>query len=218
MQHILCRIVVHVSHRLDIEVRRCRLKFLRRQHRSGLIARPCKVVAVVVQRVIRILRRIEPAACAVAQPLVHPAQDVLRHPCELRLDKALERMRVVLQKLAVVIRHLLEVRHDPPLIHRIAMKATRQLVIDAALSHLLQRDYRHSLRRCDQLSAAHRAIDQEIQRSRMRELRLRSEASIAIIELLHCRLDQLVQQGNTQIAATRREALVVFNGAQHTAR
>ncbi len=109
---------MHVPNLADVVVRARDRQLLRGQNRRRLIPRPRKVVAVIIQRVVRILRSIEPAQLAIAQPLIHPPDHLPRHPRTLRLHKRLERMHIVLQQLAVVIRHLLEVRHHPPLIHR----------------------------------------------------------------------------------------------------
>ena len=125
MQHILRRIMVHIPNLADIVVGPRDRKFLLRQHLRRLIPRPRKVVAIILKRVVRVLRCVKPTQLPVAQPRVHPPDNLLRHPGHLRLDKRLERMHIVLQQLAVVVRHLFEMRHHPVLVHAIPMETPR---------------------------------------------------------------------------------------------
>src|SRR5688500_14961002 len=44
------------------------------------------------------------------------------------------------QELRVVVEHLLEVRHEPALVDRIPRKAAAEVIVDAALADVLQRE------------------------------------------------------------------------------
>ena len=115
-------------------------------------------------------------------------------------------MHVVLQQLAVVICHLLEVRHDPVLVDRIAMKAAGEMVVDPALRHLDQRQACRLLPRIRQrdrsqpthrnrcLRAARRQIDQQVHRAGMGKLRLRPKAAVAHVHALQGRDRHLLHQ------------------------
>ena len=70
VEHILRHIMVHVADLADVVVARSNRQLLRRQRFSGLVQRPREIVAVVVQRKVRVLRGIEAAALAVAQLLI----------------------------------------------------------------------------------------------------------------------------------------------------
>ena len=48
-------------------------------------------------------------------------------------------MHVILQQFGIVIGHLFKVGNDPALVDRIAMKASSELVVDAAARHFLER-------------------------------------------------------------------------------
>ena len=65
--------------------------------------------------------------------------DFARHVGEELGAGGLIGVHVVLQQLGVVVGHLFEVRHDPALVHRIAMKSAGQLVVHAAAGHLFER-------------------------------------------------------------------------------
>ena len=136
----------------DVVVRGGHGEFVRAQHGARLFQRPGEVAAVVVQIDVGVLRAVVAAALAVAQPLAQPAQNVARHIGKERIARGLPGVHVVLQQLGVVIGHLLEVRHAPALIHRVAMEAAGKLVVHSAARHLFQRGDDHLahqlLRRC----------------------------------------------------------------------
>ena len=77
MQHILGGIVVHIPQVADVVVGRGNFHLFRGQHGRSFGTRPGKVIAIVVQVDVRILRGIKAAPLAVRQRRVHPANDVL---------------------------------------------------------------------------------------------------------------------------------------------
>ena len=210
VQHILQRVVVHIAHQADVEERLNDRHLLRCQHVGGLIACPRKVVAVVVKRVVGILRGIEAAMFPVAHPRIDPGDDLTGNAFALRLAKALVRVHVIPQQLRVVVAHLLEVRHDPALIHRVAMKPAGQMIVEATLRHLLERHHRRQPRgRIGTVAPC--GIEQQIERAGMRKLGLRAEPAIAPVELLQHRVDDLADQFRTGILRAAVEAFVVFD-------
>ena len=200
VQHILRRIVMHLADFVDVIVQGRHFGLLLRQHGAGFFERPGEVIAVVVHGDVGILRREEAAALAIAEPLVHPANDVAGHAGEEFLAGGLIAVHVILQQFGIVVAHLLEVRHHPALVHRIAVKPTRQLVVHAAVSHVLKRgdDEVAQLtvgvgrvhvgtaalgRPAERSSAGSRIpLNQQIQRRRMRKLRRLPESSMLRIK------------------------------------
>src|SRR5207244_1511264 len=61
-------------------------------------------------------------------------------PQRARLQPRLVRLGVERQQLRVVVEHLLEVRHQPPLVHRVPVEPAAQLVVHTAARHPLQRE------------------------------------------------------------------------------
>ena len=140
MQHVLRRIVVHVAEFADVPVARGHRQLVRVQNGARLIERPRKVVAVVVEIDIRILRSIEAAALAIGHHRIEPRNNLLGCLAEIRPHEALVAVHIVAQQLGVVVEHLFEVRHHPALIHAVAMEASGELVVHAAARHPLQGD------------------------------------------------------------------------------
>ena len=87
---------------------------------------------------IGILSRVKPAS-----GLKHLAQQIVRGFFDHRFKKRLAgdrvRVRIDAEKLGIIIEHLLKVGHQPFRVHRIAMKAAAEMIIDAAASHLGER-------------------------------------------------------------------------------
>ena len=167
---------MHVADFADVVVSRGDLEFVGVEHRAGLVQRPREVVAVIVHRVVGVLRSVEAAALAVAQPFVHPANDVSRHRRKERNARRLVGVHVVLQQLGVVVRHLLEVRHHPALVDRVAMESSGKLVVDSAARHLSERrndDVAHV-----RIARSRIAVQQQIDRRRMRKFRRAAEAAM----------------------------------------
>src|SRR5690606_1736369 len=58
---------------------------------------------------------------------------------EQRISRALPGEREQRQKMRIVVKHLLEVRYEPALVHRVAGKAAAQMVVDAAFANARER-------------------------------------------------------------------------------
>src|SRR5262249_30466049 len=58
------------------------------------------------------------------------------HLLEKRLSGDAINLRVDTNELSVVVEHLLEMGHEPLLVHRIAMKSTAQMIVNSPLRHL----------------------------------------------------------------------------------
>ena len=186
-------------------VQRGRLELFVAQNRLGLVDGPGEVIAIVVEIDVGILRGVEAAVLAVAEPLVHPADDVARHVRVELVAEDLVGVDVVLQQLGVVVRHLLEVRHDPALVDRVAMKAAGELVVNAALRHLGQRSGDHG---GDALFAgAHVPVHQQIERSGMRKLGRAAEAAILLVEDGQRRLHHHADQCAAKTRPAARQSL-----------
>ena len=215
MQHVLGGVVMHVPQIADIVIGPGNLHLFRGEHGRGFGPRPGKVIAIVVQIDVRILRSIEAAPLPVRKPRVHPTDDVLGYPRGLGVDIALEGMHIVLQQLRVVIQHLLEVRHHPGLVNGVAMEAPAQVVVDATQSHLLQR---HRGRFSGRMVAGARGyIEQQVDGRRMGKLGLRTKAPIVAVELLQRRRHHLVDDAHAQVTRAASKVLVVFDGLHHGA-
>ena len=91
---------------------------------------------------IRVLGRVEPALWA-----LHFAHDVVQHVfrdvAEEILAAGLIRFEIQPRQQRVVVQHLLEVRHEPARVDRIAVEPAAQMVVHAALRHLAQRKGGH---------------------------------------------------------------------------
>src|SRR5580704_12751779 len=108
--------------------------------------------------------------------------------------------RQKLEELGIVVKHLLEMRHQPFLIDRIAREAAAQMVVDAALAHALKREL-------DQLEKARVAGAQagapdEFQHRALREFRRAAEPAIHRIERPGKRGRGQVELAGTDIRAS----------------
>ena len=117
-------------------MQRRRLEFVLAQDSFGFVDCPGKVITIVVKIDVGVLRSIKSAVLAIAQPLVHPADNITGHVRVEFIAEHLVRVNVVLQKLGIVIRHLLEMRHNPALVDRVTMKPSGELIVNSALRHL----------------------------------------------------------------------------------
>jgi hypothetical protein len=88
---------MHLPDFVDVVMQGRDLRFFFRQDGASFIERPGKVIAVVVHVDIGVLRRVEAAALAVAEPLVHPADDVARHVRKELLAGRLIAVHVIFQ-------------------------------------------------------------------------------------------------------------------------
>ena len=103
--------------------------------------------ATAAHRRIRVFRRKKPALRA-RQLRPYVVEDIPRHPREPFVARRLLGLKAVDRDLRLIVEHLLEVRHEPRLIHRIAMIPATHVIVDAATRHRPQRRRRqpHRLR------------------------------------------------------------------------
>ena len=148
------------------------------QQRAHLLARPdvelaLLAVAVGVEaRVERAIRRTHLAG--------HPADDAARHVREARFAGHPREVRVQRQQRPVVVEHLLEVRNRPLGIDAVAAEAAAELVVDAAVGHLRERDA-HDVEGLGVAGARVRA-QAELEVGRVGKLGRRTEAAVDGIE------------------------------------
>ena len=191
---------MHLPDFANVITQRCGFEFVSAQDRPRFLECPGKVVAVVVQGIIGVLRAVEAAVFLVGKPFIHPADDVFCHRREGFIAGYLVTMGIIFQQLGVVIRHFFKVRHHPVLVHGVAMKASGQMVIDAALRHLFQCDAHHIEQRgaCFFRLSFHRALQQQVDGAGMRKLGRGAKATVLRIKQLHCRFHNAVHQFRTQ--------------------
>ena len=89
--------MVHLAHFVDVIMQGRNLHFFFGQDGAGLVKRPRKIIAIIVHRNVGILRSIEAATLPVAQPLVHPANNVACDICHELRAGGLIGMHIVLQ-------------------------------------------------------------------------------------------------------------------------
>ena len=112
-------------------------------------------------------------------------------------------MDIILEQLRVVVTHLLEVRDNPSLIDRVAMKSSGQLVIDSAARHLFQRDDNDIAQRF--AARASLVSNQQIKGRGMRKLGRIAESAITFVEHLDRGFDDRVNDLGRDFAASSRE-------------
>ncbi len=95
------------------------------------------------------------------------------------------------------------------------MEASTQVVVDAALGHLLQGHGGGLPGRFVARARGH--IEQQVDGRRMSKLRLRTEAPVVAVELFQRRGHHLVDDAHAQVARTAGKALVVFDRCDHAA-
>ena len=101
-------------------------------------------------------------------------------------------MEIIFQQLGIVVGHLLEVRHQPALVHRVTMEAAAELIVDAAPRHFFERGLRDEQQ--SRLAGGLIALQNQIERLRMREFRSLAESAVVRIESLQGGIDQRVHQ------------------------
>src|SRR2546430_5199826 len=142
-QHVLARVVMHFPFSLDVvHVTYHVIRLLVFQCVAHFIGSPGPVVAVVAHPDVRVLRGVEHAALPVRQHLEHPVHDSPGDLSEQRVAQARVAVEIRVQQLRVVVRHLLEVRHDPALIDGVAVEPATDMVADPALRHRYSVDER----------------------------------------------------------------------------
>ena len=113
------------------------LRVLRRQQIEQLLPRPHEILPLhplrvrIRRGVERPLRRLQTVQQVLAGFRHNPPKQlVARQPPRIQIERDQQR---------VVVQHLLEMRHQPDPIHRVAVKPARQLVVNPALRHPPQR-------------------------------------------------------------------------------
>ena len=129
-----------------------------------------------------VLGRVQPARGALHLAL-EPGHGLLDHLPVARLAGHGEGVAVDRQQLAVVVQHLLEVRHAPLAIDGVAREAAAQVIVDAAGGHALALQQERLARRGAERQAP--GPPQEIVARRRRELGSGAEA--ALVRVAHLR-------------------------------
>ena len=150
------------------------LERLQQLRRHALLLRPGEREALDAVRV-GVLRRGE-AALGQPQLAHHVVERLLDDRAIPRLARDDERVQVGGGEQRVVVEHLLEVRHEPALVDRVAVEAAADEVVHPAGRHPVERlrHHRHRLRRA--------AAQQELERRGGRELRRPPEAAVDGLE------------------------------------
>ena len=86
------------------------------------------------------------------------------------------RQRQQLQELRIVVEHLLEMRHQPALVDRVAREAAAEMIVDAALADALERDL--DRREVALLAGALPRPPQEFEQHAVREFRRAADAAM----------------------------------------
>jgi hypothetical protein len=129
-------------------------------------------------------------------------EDVAHDAGEVGPLRDLPRGEVQRRQLRVVVEHLLEVRHLPGGVRRVAVEAAAHLVVDAARRHLLERADHHLAR-----AGARRAtlvVEQEVELGWARELRRAPEAAVRLVERRGEPLERGVQDRRGRERGARR--------------
>ena len=121
--------------------------------------------------------------CALAR--AHLAQDPGHGLCraggEERLACLLPDMAKQVEKLGVVIEHLLEMGREPALVGGVAGEAAAQMIVDAALAHALHAQHDGGLHQ--QRLGSHVAAPEKLQHGTLRELRRAANATVVSVDL-----------------------------------
>ena len=203
IQNVLCWIVVHLANFVDVVVEAGDLRLLVGKYFLRFGQSPSEVVAVILHGVVGVLRGVKPAPFAIAEPLVYPANDVAGHLGEELGTGGLAGMHVILQQFRIVIGHLLEVRHHPALVDRVAMKAPSKLVVNAATRHLLERRDKNVAHLV--VSCAHVIVNQEIEHCGMRKFRSLAKTAVLGIEHAQRRLYDCIHNARPELSAPARK-------------
>ena len=105
------------------------------------------------------------------------------------------------RELGVVVEHLLEVRHQPVGVGRVAMEAAAELVVDPAVGHRVERPPRDRER--PRVAGRDRAPQQVLDRHRLRELRRAAPAAVARVEL-RARARRVAASSSARVGAAPR--------------
>ena len=171
---------MHLAARFDVVAKLNDARFFRREHSAHFVLRPGEIIAIVVERLVGVLAGVETAARLVREHRIRPIDDPFGDLAKQRLARDLKAVQKIFQQLRIIVRHFLEMRHAPALIHRIAMKPAGQLVVDASRTHFFERkrgDFQHP-----RVASRLITFKQQIERRRMREFRRASKSSVARVK------------------------------------
>ena len=116
----------------------------RRKSGAKFVERPGEIVAVVVERIVGVLAGVKAALALVGERFVDPVDDAFGGFAQERIQRDLPAVQIISQQLRIVVRHFLEVRNEPSFVHRVAMEAAGELIVDAAARHFVERAFRRS--------------------------------------------------------------------------
>ena len=214
-QHILCRIVVHFAVRFDVVVQLHDARFFRRQRRAKFLQSPGEVVAVIVERVVRVLAGIKAAVHLIGKHFVDPADDALCCFAKQWIQSDLPAVQIVPQELGIVVAHFLEMRNQPALVDRIAMKTAGELVVDAAPRHFFERGFRDR-KQVLFFSASGGgllvALQNQIDGRGVRKLRRIAEATVLDVELLCDRANLRIDYAGIKVRSRAGEDFGLRDG------
>ncbi len=141
----------------------------------------------------------EEAPVGVAQVAQHVPDRLLDDPPVTLVPGDQPRVEIRADQQRLVVQHLLEVRHQPVGIDRVAVEPATDLVVDAAGGHRIER-HRHHLQ--DLRRRIHDGlVEEEGEGHRLGELRGAAEATEATVELVAEVGDGLLEDGRRQRAA-----------------
>ena len=127
---------MHLALRFHIETQLSDARFFGRKRGAKFVQRPGEIIAVVIERVVRVLACVEAAIFLDPRVrLIHPRDNAFGDLTEERIAGNLPTMNVILEQLRIVVGHLLEVRHEPAFVHGVTMKAAGELIVHAAARH-----------------------------------------------------------------------------------
>ena len=137
------------------------------------------IAGVLGRHAVRVLGR-EKTTAAIGHLALHVLQRVLGNLGKERIGRRLRGLEERQHELGLVVEHLLEMRHAPGAVHRVAMKAAADVIAHAAQGHGPQ-GLRHHVARAG-FPGARVLAQQEQQLARPRELRRVAKAAAAGIE------------------------------------
>jgi hypothetical protein len=86
------------------------------------------------ERAVRILGGVESSG-RTGELAGHVLENIARHPAKALVAGRLFRLEAVNRDLRLIVEHLLEMRHQPTFVHRVAMKAPADMIVDPAPCH-----------------------------------------------------------------------------------
>ncbi len=136
---------MHLAVRADVVIKFGHAPFVRRKDFAGFGDGPGEIVAIVVERLVGVLAGVESAARLIGENLRDPGDRSFGNFAIPSVSCGLIAVQIIFQQLGIVVRHFLEVRHAPALVHRIAMKAAADLIVKSARGHSVQSFLRDGL-------------------------------------------------------------------------